>query len=106
MGWCIFSAKKVHQRVKGFSESVKFTEDFDYVQRAAKSGAKLRVLHSTVVYVSVRRLQEEGRLNFTIRAIKSDLYRLFNGKIILNPPNRKFGYFKDDKQAIKFGRVI
>ena len=102
MGWCIFSTRTLHKRIQGFNEDYKFSEDFNYSQRAVRSGAKLRVLRTTVIYVSVRRLQKEGRINYTKRAIRSGLYVLSKKKLIKKPANMEFGHFKEEKYVDKF----
>lgn len=103
MGWCIFSTQRVHKGIHGFSEK-SLTEDFDYVVRAGEYGAKMRVLMSGTVYISVRRLHKEGRLNYVKRAVTSEIYRIFNGKIIKEPMPFEFGKFQHDVEAMKLSK--
>ena len=102
MGWCIFSTKEVHATILGFDEKMTFGEDYDYVQRAYKAGFKFKMLRSAKVYTSVRRLDDEGRLNYYKKAVLSEVYRFFNGKVDKELFEYEFGKFKDDVSAKKF----
>ena len=79
-GFCIFSTKKIYKKAKGFNEKLKFGEDHDYVQRAGKHG-KFRVLKSSVIPVSVRRLDKEGRWNIVKKYVLGEIYRIRHGEI-------------------------
>ncbi len=102
MGWCIFSTKKYHSILNGFDAEVKVGEDFDYIARAVKKGAKIKVLHSDVIYISVRRLEKEGRLNFAKTAVLLEINRITQGKAAKNLPEYEFGNWKEDLQEQKF----
>lgn len=55
----IISKKSLHEKVNGFDESVDFGEDTDYIERIGKI-SKFKVLRNVKLYVSTRRLEEEG----------------------------------------------
>jgi hypothetical protein len=101
MGWCIYSTKKVHTLIHGFDERMTFGEDADYVQRAAEKGFKMRVLHTEKVYVSVRRLNDEGRLNYYKKIVFAEMYRIVNGKLDKELFDYEFGKFKEDVESMK-----
>ena len=78
-GFCIFATKKIHIRLKGFDESLRFGEDSNYVNRASKIG-KFEVLKK-YVYTSVRRFEKEGRIKSTLKYFYLNLHRLLIGEI-------------------------
>jgi glycosyltransferase involved in cell wall biosynthesis len=80
-GFCILISRRLFERIGGFDESVRLAEDHDLAVRAARL-RKLRVLESTWFFVNVRRLRREGRLNYAVKVIYSDLYRAFHGRIM------------------------
>jgi len=89
-GFCIFSTLSVHNRIKGFDESITFGEDADYVYRAAKYG-KFAVI-SPRIGVSVRRFEKEGRLRLALKYIYLNLRRLL-GKEIREPVPYQYGNY-------------
>lgn len=101
LGWCIFSTKRIHNHIHGFDEKLRFGEDYEYVQRAAKCGAKLKVLPRGRVYFSVRRLSDEGRLTYVKKSIMSEIYRFLHGKVDKELFPYEFGKFKEDIEALK-----
>lgn len=102
MGWCIFSTKIVHNAIGGFDEKMKFGEDYDYVVKAKRAGYKLKVLQNGKVYISVRRLNAEGRLNYYKKAVFAEIYRHFNGKIDKELFPYEFGNFQKDVEAKRY----
>lgn len=93
-GFCIFVKKSLHDKIKGFDESLILAEDHDYLQRAKKVG-KFAYLHSYKIPVSVRRLAEEGRVKVALKYVAVELHLLFLGKIRKSFINYKFGeHFK------------
>lgn len=95
-GFSIMCSKEVFNKVKGFDETLKLGEDVDFGQRASKHG-KFRVITSTKVWISPRRLKEEGRLNLVWKLIKSTFKIMLGGKIKYDDPNfeHKFGEHKE-----------
>ncbi len=88
-GFAIMCTKDVFVKVNGFDDNLKMGEDFDFGFRANKHG-KFRVLTSTKILISPRRLYEEGRFNLCWKLIKSTTKVLLGGKITLN--NKNFNY--------------
>lgn len=98
-GFCIFIKKECHQLVGGFDEKLMLAEDSDYVLRSSKI-CKFGLLQSVRIFVSVRRLDKDGRFNITIKYLASDAHRILIGPIDSNVFNYEFGYF-DEKPTNK-----
>lgn len=79
-GGGIFCRIGVHKKVNGFDESIKLSEDMDYVKRCSKLG-KFRILKTARAYVSVRRFEKEGRFKVGLKLLLSAFYRIFFGEI-------------------------
>ena len=56
----IFCKKWLHKKVQGFDETIKLSEDMDYVKKCSRYG-KFRILRTAKSYVSMRRFEKEGR---------------------------------------------
>ncbi|MEK6984278.1 MAG: glycosyltransferase [Nanoarchaeota archaeon] len=76
----IFCKKWLHKKVKGFDETIRLSEDMDYVRRCGKYG-KFRLIKSARSYIAMRRFEREGRLIVGLKLILSAFYRLFFGEI-------------------------
>jgi len=83
-GFCIFVTRRLHNRINGFNINCHLAEDHDYVQRGGKLG-KFRVLKSSKIPVSVRRLDAEGRKTLVKKYIISEIYKTVKGNEA-NPP--------------------
>ena len=79
-GTGILCKKFVHKKIKGFDETIKLSEDMDYVKRAGKFG-KFRIIKNSKIIYSMRRYEKEGRLKVGIKLFLSALHRLFLGEI-------------------------
>ncbi|MBI2558788.1 glycosyltransferase [Candidatus Woesearchaeota archaeon] len=76
----IMCKKWIFKKVKGFDETIKLSEDMDYVKRCSKHG-KFRILKSAKSYVAMRRFEKEGRLKVGLKLLLSGLHRLLFGEI-------------------------
>ena len=76
----IFCKKWLHEKVNGFDETIKLSEDMDYVKRCSKFG-RFRILKNAKSYISMRRFEKEGRLKVGFKLFLSALHRLFFGEI-------------------------
>ncbi|MBU0614307.1 glycosyltransferase [Patescibacteria group bacterium] len=92
-GFFIFAKKSLHDKIQGFRSEVTFAEDHDYVSRAAKHG-KFGILNTASVYVSIRRMKRDGRLNVAVKYILAELHLIFLGPIKHDRFNYTFGYKK------------
>lgn len=79
-GGGIFCRKLLHNKVKGFDETIKLSEDMDYVRRCSKFG-KFGILRNSKAYVSTRRFEREGRLRLGFKLLLSAIYRIIFGEI-------------------------
>lgn len=79
-GCCIFVKKEIFDKMKGFNEQIKIAEDHDFVKRSVKYG-KFRILRSRKIYLDVRRLNKEGRLNLIRKFLLISSHRIFKGEI-------------------------
>jgi glycosyltransferase involved in cell wall biosynthesis len=91
LGICILVTRRLHNRIGGFSESIRVSEDFDYIKRASTMG-RFRVYPQVFVYHSVRRYQREGVGNLVQKQFMSGLIYLFTGKAF-DTDDYKFGTF-------------
>lgn len=76
----IFCKKWLHVKVRGFDESIKLSEDMDYVKRCGKFG-KFRILRTAKSYISMRRFEKEGRFKVGFKLFLSAVYRIIFGEI-------------------------
>lgn len=79
-GGGIFCKKWLHEKVRGFDETIKLSEDMDYVKRCSKFGS-FRMLKSARAYISMRRFEEEGRFKVGFKLLLSAFYRIIFGEI-------------------------
>jgi len=86
-----FCKKSIHQKINGFDEKIKLSEDMDYAKRAAKIG-KFRILKSVKTYTSVRRFEENGRLKVGLKLLLSVVYRIIFGEIRSDIFKYRFGH--------------
>ncbi|GAB4480574.1 MAG: hypothetical protein OHK0031_01830 [Anaerolineales bacterium] len=97
-GFCIIISRRLFRRVGGFDETLKLAEDHDLVRRASKF-RPLRVLISTEIQVSVRRLEKEGRIRLVSKYVAAELYRLVIGDIRNDIFEYEFGKFTPEEQV-------
>ena len=76
----IFCKKLLHEKVKGFDETIKLSEDMDYVKRCGKYG-KFRIIKNSKLIYSMRRYSKEGRFRVGFKLFLSALYRIIFGEI-------------------------
>ena len=93
-GFCILVKSKLHKQINGFDESLKLAEDHDYVKRAQEQG-KFRILNKAKVFVSIRRLKSDGRLNVSTKYLLCEMYRIMLGEIKTDAFKYKFGHHYD-----------
>lgn len=96
-GSFIMAKKEIHNLINGFNEEIKLAEDHDYVARAG-SIAKFGILENGEIYVSVRRLQKDGKFRIMLKYIVAAIHIELIGPITHNKFNYKFGYGNDDEE--------
>jgi glycosyltransferase involved in cell wall biosynthesis len=77
-GCSIFTKKDVFLALGGFDEKIVFAEDHNYAKRARRYGF---IFLPVPINNSVRRLEKDGRVKFTIKYIYAGLYRMFYKEI-------------------------
>lgn len=89
----IFCKKWLHRKVRGFDETIRLSEDMDYVNRCGKHG-KFRIIKSAKLYFSMRRYELEGRLKVGLKLLLSVFYRILFGEIRSDIFNYRLKYEK------------
>jgi glycosyltransferase involved in cell wall biosynthesis len=106
LGVCILVTRRLHERIGGFAESKRVSEDFDYISRAAKVG-RFRVFPSVRVYHSVRRYVAEGVGPLVQKQFASGMLYLLTGKSA-EVPEYEFGTFShkllEERTGLRPGR--
>jgi glycosyltransferase involved in cell wall biosynthesis len=97
-GFCILVSRRLFQRAGGFDETLTMAEDHEFVKRASHF-RPLRVLDSTFITVSVRRLEKEGRLTLAQKYLQVELYRAFIGEPRTEVVTYEFGKFAQEPDA-------
>ena len=97
-GFCILVRRDVHEAIGGFDETVVLAEDHDYVQRAAEHG-KFRVLRSTSVATSMRRIEKEGLVRLAFKYLYCELYVVTGRPIREVPFDYEFAAFAPEERS-------
>jgi len=95
-GFCIFARRDVHQIIGGFDETLKMSEDHDYVRRASRHG-EFGLLTSARIPVSMRRLEKEGIVGLALKYLWCEMYALAGKPIHSMPFEYEFGAFQPTK---------
>ena len=92
-GAMLLISRRLFERLEGYDERLRVTEDNDLISRAVKT-ARFRILWSVRCVVSSRRLQKEGLAPFVWKAIFTKAFLLFQGRKAPNRPIRyEYGNF-------------
>jgi glycosyltransferase involved in cell wall biosynthesis len=81
-----------HKKIQGFDESIFIGEDYDYIKRLSRVG-RYRMIRSTRLYFSVRRLEKEGVLKVLWKWFKGSIYFIIKGPIRKKIVDYKFGEY-------------
>jgi len=103
-GFCILARKDINDAINGFDEHIKLAEDHDYVNRGRKYGA-FRILRDQEVFVSMRRLETDGRSNIIAKYLLCELYRIAIGEIRTDVFHYKFAHYNRKKQHKGYNRT-
>ncbi len=88
LGGSMIIEKKFFHRVGGFNEKVYLGEDHKFIRDAQKWGVRAKLLHNVRIRYSLRRMKQEGQLQFYYKNLIATLHILFKGNI----NNRIFDY--------------
>lgn len=92
VGVGIMSDRKKHFQVGAFDEKIFIGEDYDYIKRLSKKG-RYRMIKSSFIYFSVRRLEKDGVISTLFKWIKSALYFILIGPIKRKIVDYDFGRY-------------
>lgn len=90
IGVAILSDKDVYFEIGGFDENLLVAEDYDYTYKIFKK-YKIRMIESSFVYYSPRRLEREGRFKVILKWLKLTLYVLIKGPVKKKIVDYEFG---------------
>ncbi len=91
-GFCILVRRGIHEKLGGFDESLKLSEDIDYARRAAQHG-EFGILTSTRIPVSMRRVEKEGLVGLGLKYAWCEMYALAGKPMRALPFEYEFGAF-------------
>ncbi len=92
----ILVKKSVLERVGGFDETIKISEDVFFLQKACRI-AKFGILRKIELSISTRRYEKEGWLKTFVRHFLAGFYTTFFGPIKSDVFKYKFGHHKNQK---------
>src|SRR5512145_266656 len=95
-GFCIFARRAVHEVIGGFDETLKLSEDHDYVRHASQHG-EFGLLTSARIPVSMRRLEKEGIVGLALKYLWCEMYALAGKPIRSLPFEYEFGAFEAER---------
>lgn len=90
----IIVKKKVFEKLSGFDEDLKLSEDHDMARRAAKF-SKFGVIRSGKIFVSDRRFRRDGWIVTGIRYFLCELHITFWGPVRSDIFKYRFNHYKD-----------
>jgi len=96
----ILIKKDLHQKIKGFDEKIKMSEDHCYVREASKLG-KFGILKSITIFVSPRRFEKKGWLKTTLKFLFCELYITFLGPVKTDIFRYHFDFYQENKKLKK-----
>lgn len=102
-GYCILARREVHEKIGGFDETLKMSEDHDYVRRASQYG-EFGILTSARIRVSMRRLDKEGLPALALKYLWCEMQALEGKAIRSTPFEYEFGDFQET--ASESGRTL
>jgi glycosyltransferase involved in cell wall biosynthesis len=108
-GFCILVQRAIHEKIGGFDESLRLSEDHDYARRAARYG-KFGILTSTRIPVSMRRVGKEGLVGLGLKYAWCEMYALAGKPVRTIPFEYRFGAFgpsqaSDSRASIGAGEL-
>ncbi|PKM89270.1 hypothetical protein CVU83_00400 [Candidatus Falkowbacteria bacterium HGW-Falkowbacteria-2] len=92
VGVGIMASKSAHDKINGFDETIFIGEDYDYIKRLAGVG-RYRMIASTFLYFSVRRLDKEGVIPVLWKWFIGGIYFIIRGPIRKKIVKYEFGKY-------------
>ncbi|MFA6514103.1 MAG: glycosyltransferase [Patescibacteria group bacterium] len=92
VGAGLMAMRSAHEKINGFDLKVVLAEDYDYCARLSKQG-KFRIIKSTKLLYSSRRIEKEGFWNVGWKYLKMGLFTITNRTIKKQIVKYDFGKF-------------
>lgn len=95
---CILVKKEFHEKIGGFDEDIKLSEDFVYIKKMAKI-AKFGHLNNIRYFVSARRFNNDGLTNTFMKLLLAHIYMAFFGPIKSDIFKYRFNHYSKSKKS-------
>ncbi len=89
----ILTKKDIFQKLGGFDEEIKFSEDHSFVRKSKKIG-NFGILRSVKVLSSLRRFEKDGWILTYLKYIFAEIHMIIFGDIKKEIFNYRFGHYK------------
>ncbi|PKP54934.1 teichoic acid biosynthesis protein, partial [Candidatus Atribacteria bacterium HGW-Atribacteria-1] len=93
---CILVKKEFHNRIGGFDEEIKLSEDFAYIKKMCKI-AKFGHISKIKFYSSARRFEKDGLINTFLKYLLAHIYIAFFGPIKSDIFKYNFNHYSKKK---------
>lgn len=88
----IMVKKEIFEKVGNFDEKIKLAEDHYFARQVAKLG-KFRIIHSTKIYISLRRFEKDGWLKTNSKFFLCNIYLLFGKPVTSDVFKYRFNHY-------------
>ena len=92
----IFIKKDLFEKLNGYDESIKLSEDCDLGRRAINFG-KFGIIKSVKIFISDRRFKKDGWMTTVMKYVLSEMHTSFIGPIKTDIFKYKFDHYDKDK---------
>ncbi len=89
--------KSFFEKLNGYDEDIKLSEDNDFGRRAVKMNAKFGIIRSTEILISDRRFLRDGWFKSIAIYFLSDMHSIFIGPVKSDIFKYKFNHYKEKK---------
>ncbi len=96
----ILIKKSFFDKLKGFDEEIKVSEDNDLARRLAKIG-KFGILRSVKLFISDRRFRTDGWIKTALKDLAAECHTIFIGPIKSDILNYRFGHYYANNKKLK-----
>lgn len=93
-GFCIFATKEVFDKIGGFDRTITLAEDHAFARQSKRFG-KFRIMSGPSIHMSMRRFDDDGRLNMIGKTLRGGFHRTFFGEIRHNRIKWEVGESKE-----------
>jgi len=93
----ILAKRDLFMKLNGYDETITLAEDHDLARRASKI-SRCGILRSVKIFVSDRRLRQDGWVRTVVKYFLCELHMIFIGPVRSNMFNYKFNHYSKDKK--------